>query len=173
MANERAADEPAQARGDVTVVTTVTGPDRYRIVATATFESAPDEVWALLRDWERLVAVGLPELASDFEWLTGGRDEVPSTLQFVLAGAVLKEEIYERRADQDAGRYRVRYRALEPALGVLEYDAVLELQRIAATRTAFSATRDVRLAAGTAPDMLAGLFEAETTRFRAYFARNP
>ena len=75
MANEHTADESVPERGDVKVVTTVTGLDQYRIVATATFESAPVEVWALLWNWQRLVAVGLPGLTSDFKWLSGGPDE--------------------------------------------------------------------------------------------------
>ena len=170
MANERTADQPAPEPGDVKVVTTVIGPDQYRIVATATFESAPPEVWALLWDWEGLVAVGLPGLTGDFTWLSGGPDQVPSTFQFVVAGAILKEEIYERTAEEAAGRYRLRYRALEPALGVVEYDAVLELQGVAEMRTAFWAKREVRLAPGTAPDMLAGMVESETQCFKEYFA---
>jgi hypothetical protein len=170
MANERAADQPALEPGDVKVVTTVIGPDQYRIIATATFESAPAEVWALLWDWEGLVAVGLPGLTSDFTWLSGGPDQVPSTFQFVVAGSILKEEIYERTAEEAAGRYRLRYRALEPALGVVEYDAVLELQRIPGTHTAFTATREVRLMPGTAPDMLAGMVESETQCLKEYFA---
>jgi len=105
-----------------------------------------------------------------FKWLSGGPDQVPSTFQFQLAGATLKEEIYERAADQDAGQFRLRYRALEPALGVLEYEAVLELQRIADARTAFSATREVRLAPGIAPDMLAGIVESETRCLKEHFA---
>jgi hypothetical protein len=149
MANVRTADEPLPERGDVKVVTTVTGPDQYRIVATATFDCAPLEVWALLWDWEQLRAVGLPGLTSNFQWLNGGPDEVPSTFQFEMAGITIKEEIYERTAEENTDRYRLRYRTLEPALGVLEYDAALELQRLAGTRTAFSATREVRLALGT------------------------
>ena len=172
MANESTADQRVQKRGDVKVVTTVTGPDEYRIVATATFESAPVEVWALLWDWERLVTVGLPGLTSDFKWLSGAPDKVPSTFQFDVAGATLKEEIYERTAEEEAGRYRLRYRALEPALGVLAYDAVLELQRVTGACTAFSATREVRLAAGTSPDMLAGIIESETQCLKEHFARN-
>lgn len=95
---------------------------------------------------------------------------MPSTFQFVVAGSILKEEIYERTAQQPAGRYHLRYRALEPALGVVEYDAVLELQRVADTRTAFSAARDVRLAPGIAPDMLAAMVESETQRLWEHFA---
>jgi hypothetical protein len=171
MTRERVPNEPLLERGDVKVVTGVTGPDQYRIVATATFECAPLEVWALLWDWEHLLAVGLPGLTSNFRWLKGGPDDVPSTFQFELAGATIKEEICERTAEEDAGRYRLRYRTLEPALGVLEYDAVLELHRIAEIRTAFSATREVRLAPGTAPDMLAGMVKAETQCLKEHFAR--
>lgn len=114
--------------------------------------------------------MGLPGLTSDFQWLSGGPDEVPSTFQFELAGATLKEEIYERSADREAGRYRLRYRALEPALGIVEYDAVIELQRVADTATAFSATREVRLAPGMAVDMLAGIVESETQCLKDHFA---
>lgn len=168
MANKSITDGPTP-EGDVSVVTTVTGPDRYRIVATATFESAPVEVWKLLWDCEQLVAVGLPGMTSNFQWLSGSPDEVPSTIQFEVGGETLKEEIYERSADQAAGRYRLSYRALEPALGVVEYDAVIELQRKATAETAFSATRDVRLAPGTAPDMLAGMVESETQCLKEHF----
>lgn len=84
MANEHTADKQAPERSDVKVVTTVTGSDQYRIVASATFESAPAEVWALLWDWERVLAVGLPGQTSDFKWLSGGPDEVPSTLSTVM-----------------------------------------------------------------------------------------
>jgi hypothetical protein len=45
MANERAADQPAPEPSDVKVVTTVIGPDQYRIVATAIFESGPPRSW--------------------------------------------------------------------------------------------------------------------------------
>ena len=173
MANERAPGQSAPEPGDVKVVTMVIGPDKYRIVATATFDSAPAEVWALLWDWEGLVDVGLPGLTSDFTWLSGGPDEVPSTFQFLLAGSILKEEIYEGTAEEAGGRYRLRYRALEPALGVVEYEAVIELQRVAEARTAFWAQREVRLAPGTAPDMLAAIVESETQRLREHFAENP
>ena len=115
MTNERM-DESVPDRGDIKVVTTVTGSDQYRIVATATFDSAPVEVWALLCDWERLVAVGLPGMTSDFKWLSGGPDVVPSTFQFRMAGATLKEEIYERSAEEGAGQYRLCYRALEQSV---------------------------------------------------------
>jgi hypothetical protein len=154
--------------GDVNVVTTATGPDRYSIVATATIDCAPEDVWALLRDWERLVDVGLPGMTSNFVWLNGGPGHAPSTFQFDVGGATLKEEIYElTEAD---GLRRLRYRALEPALGVLEYDAVLELAPASGSGTAFSAERQVRLEPGTPPDMLTGMVEAETKCLKEHFA---
>lgn len=172
MASERRVSHAAVEDGAVEVVTMVTDPDQYEIVATATFACGPAEVWALLGDWERLIAVGLPGMTSDFEWLSGGPDQAPATFQFVLADALIKEEIYERSADEEAGRYRLRYRVLEPALGVLEYDAVVELRRVAEERTAFTATRAIRLEPGTPPDMLAGMVESETQRLMEHFAGN-
>jgi hypothetical protein len=114
--------------------------------------------------------VGLPGLTSKFAWLIGGPNQAPSTLQFELAGALIKEEIYERTAEEGTGRYCLRYRALEPALGVIEYDAVLDLRRIGEANTAFSAIREVRLEPGTGPEMLAGIVESETQRFKEHFA---
>jgi hypothetical protein len=46
------------------------GDDRYEIVATERFDCAPSELWELLCDWERFVAVGLLGMTSDFRWLT-------------------------------------------------------------------------------------------------------
>jgi hypothetical protein len=102
--------------------------------------------------------------------LHGGPDEVPSTFQFEVAGGILKEEIYERTAEPQAGQYRLRYRTLEPALGLLEYDALFELQQTDAARTAFTATREVQLAAGAAPEMLAAMIKSETQCLEQHFA---
>lgn len=165
-------EEKPAGQPDVTSVATVdAGPDRYRIRATATFASAPDAVWALLCDWERLVAVGLPGLTSGFRWLGGGPGLAPSRFRFEIAGTVLDEEIYELTARADEGRYRLRYRALEPALGVVEYDAAIELRRNAEGGTAFSAVRDVRLEPGTTPQALEAMIDAETRRLEEHFRR--
>jgi hypothetical protein len=170
MANAHTPSAAVRERADVKVVTSVIGRDRYRIVATATLDGAPAEVWSLMWDWKSFLAVTLPGLTSAFEWLSGGPDQVPSTFQFAVAGGILEEEVYERTADGEAGRYRLRYRVLEPALGMLEYDAVLELQGMAEARTAFSATREVRLAPDAAPDMLAAMIESETQCLVKHFA---
>ncbi|MEZ5293800.1 MAG: hypothetical protein R2745_22140 [Vicinamibacterales bacterium] len=152
----------------VRVVTERTPPDCYRITATAEFDSPPEVSWRLLRDWERFVEVAFPGMTSNFRWLRGTPDEVPSQFQFEIAGIVLKEEIYERTHGD--GDYVLRYRALEPALGVLEYDAVLRLLTRPDGRTAFEAVRDVRLESGTPPDMLAEMVRSETQCLVDHFA---
>jgi hypothetical protein len=152
----------------VQVVTENIGPDRYKIAANAEFEASPAVSWELLWDWERFVEVGLPGMVNNFTWLSGSPDEVPSKFRFEIAGALLKEEIYER-TDTD-GEYLLRYRALEPALGVEEYDAVLRLKQVANGGTAFEAIRNVRLQAGTSPDMLSELVRSETQCLVDHFA---
>jgi hypothetical protein len=96
--------------------------------------------------------------------------EAPSTFEFTVAGTVLKEEIYELTADEETDRYRLRYRALEPALGVLEYDAVLDMQPAARGTTVLQAVRTVRLEQGSTPDMLAGMVDGEMQSLRDHFA---
>jgi hypothetical protein len=146
------------------------GDDRYEIVATERFDCPPRELWDLLCDWERFVAVGLPGMTSDFRWLSGGPRESPSRFEFIVAGTVLSEEIYELTADEKSGRYRARYRALEPALGVLEYDAVLDVESTDGVTTVLEATRAVRLESGSAPDMLAGMIDGEMQSLKDHFS---
>lgn len=146
------------------------GEDRYEIVATEQFDCTPGQLWELLCDWERLVAVGLPGMTSDFRWLSGGPRESPSTFEFSVAGVVLKEELYELTADEESDRYRLRYRALEPALGVLEYDAVLDVGPSSEGTTVLKAVRAVRLEPGSAPDMLAGMVDGEMQSLKDHFA---
>jgi hypothetical protein len=143
------------------------GTDKYQIVATATFESPPEEVWKLLGDWEQFLAVGLPGLTGDFQWLSGGPHQVPSTFQFEMAGTIIREEIYEITK---SGRHRLRYRTLEPALGVLDYDAIMDLDPISALQTNFTAAREVQFEPGSDPEMLAGMVKAETQCLQDYFA---
>lgn len=170
MVDERERGDSESSSDEVTVTATKTGPDRFRIDATTSIGAGAEEVWSLLWDWEHFLAVGLPGVTSDFTWLTGGPDTVPSTFRFTVGDATLHEEIYERWADADAGRYRLRYRVLQPALGILEYDAVFELASLTGALTAFSAVREVRLEPRTEPDALAGLIESETQCLREHFA---
>lgn len=168
MTNKDDGHKPVQEKHAVTVVTTSTGADQYRIVASATFDTGLDEVWQLLSDWEHFLAVGLPGQTSEFRWLKGDPDKVPSSFEFVMAGVSVKEEIYER-VKKTAERYRLCYKTLEPALGILEYDAVLELEEITDSQITFTATRYVRLASGSTVEMLAGMVESETQCLKEHF----
>lgn len=151
----------------VNMSVTQSGDNHYTIIATATFNSGPERIWELLWDWEQLLAVGLPGMTENFQWISGGPDEVPSQFQFELGGAVIKEEIYERTT-QDL--HCLRYRTLEPSLGVFDYDAILELSPIDEHRTAFSAIREVTFEAGIEPDMLVEMVRSETKHLQDYFA---
>ena len=155
---------------DIELITDTVGSDQYKITARAQFDSPADSVWPLLMNWERFIEVGLPGMTSDFRWLSGGPDVVPSKFQFDMAGATLKEEIYEQKVDPGQGLYLLRYRTLEPALGVTEYDASLVLQQLPGTVTSFEAIREVRLEPGASPDMLANVVESETQCLKDYFA---
>ena len=154
----------------VKLVTEPFGIDQYKIVASARFEKPPGEVWPLLLNWERFVKVGLPGMTSNFEWLSGGPSIVPSKFSFDIAGVTLREEIYEQDVDSTEGSYLLRYRALEPALGVIEYDASLILQMLREGGTGFEAIREVQLEPGTSPEMLAEMVRSETQCLKAYFA---
>lgn len=155
---------------EVELVVETAGNDRYKITAKVQLGSQASSVWPLLLNWERFIEVGLPGMTSNFQWLSGGPDVVPSSFQFDMAGATLKEEIYEQQVDPEQGRYLLRYRTTEPALGVVEYDASLVLQQLPGTGTAFEATREVRLESGATPDMLATVVKAETECLKEYFA---
>ena len=160
-------DQHSTSYAEVEVATTKIGTDKYQIVATATFESNPEEIWKLLGDWKQFLAVGLPGITSDFQWLSGGPDQVPSTFQFEMAGTVIREEIYEITKTD---RHRLRYRTLEPALGILDYDAILDLDPITAFQTNFTAAREVQYEPGSDPEILAGMVHSETQCLKAYFA---
>ncbi|MEZ4425871.1 MAG: hypothetical protein R3E98_20920 [Gemmatimonadota bacterium] len=146
------------------------GEDRYEIAAVERFDCTPEELWTLLCDWERFVEVGLPGMTSAFRWLSGGPRHAPSRFEFTIAGAVLKEEIYELSADLPGQRYRARYRALEPALGVLEYDAVLDARPGDGPGTVLETVREVRLMPGSPPDLLVGMIAGEMQSLKAHFA---
>ena len=156
-------------KDEVIIETERLGDDKYRISVMAELDSPPQEVWKLVSNWEDFVAVGLPGMTSQFEWFSGGPEITPSKFQFLIAGVFLKEEIYEMTSIGDDSSFTLRYRALEPALGVEEYDAVLELQGQSETTTEFKAVREVRLEAGSSPDMLVDMIKSETECLKAHF----
>jgi hypothetical protein len=172
--NDRSAhagEDPAQQAladdGGVQVVVKQIGPNQHSIVATTTLDQPVGRIWAVFCDFEKLVATALPGVASDFQWLMGGSpDRVPSRLQFVASGVNIVEEIYRR----DDAEYVLRYRVLEPALGILEYDSVLQLTPISDEQTIYTSTRTATLEPG-AVDGLAGLIALETQNLKSHFAK--
>jgi hypothetical protein len=152
----------------IQMLTENTGPDCYKITATAEFDCPAAVARDLLWNWEQFVQIGLPGMTSGFTWLSGRAAEAPSKFQFEIAGELLKEEIYELSEAEDG--YLLRYRALEPALGVEEYDAVLRLQQVSESRTSFQAIREVRLESGASPDMLSELVRSETQCLVEHFS---
>ena len=151
----------------VEVVTTPVGTSQFKIVAKATFNCAPEQIWKLLWDWEQLLAVGLPGVTENFQWLNGSPDHIPSSFQFEIGGVIIKEEIYERKTKSV---HRLRYRTLGPALGVVDYDAIIDLHPISNRQTVFLATRVVTFEPGVTPDMLADMVRSETKNLQTYFS---
>ena len=155
------------ADGSVQVTTRETGPNQYILVATATFDRPVGEVWALLDDFEKLLATALPGGPGSFEWLNGGGPgQAPVRFQLSISGQRLLEEVYHR----DPGNHSLRYRMLEPALGILEYDAVFELAPKSDGQTLYSVYREVTLEPG-ALDGILGLIQLETQNMKEHFAR--
>ena len=119
----KGADTTQQAPADdggVEVRITEIKPNQFTIVATATFDQPVAKVWSVFRNFEKLVDLALPGLATDFEWLDGGSPgRVPSQFRFVANGETLIEEIYHHSDDE----YVLRYLMLEPALGIESFAA--------------------------------------------------
>lgn len=155
-----------KAHDDIEVITKSTGLNQFTIVATATFNCDPTKIWKLLWDWEQLLTVGLPGMTENFQWLNGSPEQIPSSFQFELGGAIIKEEIYKRTTKDN---HCLRYRTLEPSLGVVDYDAILELHPIDQKHTVFTATRKVTFEPGVEPDMLAEMVKLETKNLKDYF----
>jgi hypothetical protein len=165
---ETAQQTPADD-GGVEVTIEEIGPNQHSVVATATFDQPVAAVWAVFRDFEKLVAIALPGLTSDFEWLNSGSpDQVPSQFRFLASGARIAEQLYHRDDDEHV----LRYRMLEPALGILVYDAELRLTPISDDRAAYRATRTLTTEPG-AVEGLAGLATLETRNMKDHFAKRP
>jgi hypothetical protein len=170
MSQDRGANEQQTLTGEGGVEVSIQelGPNQYRIVSRATFDQPVTKIWPVFRNFEKLVNVGLPGLTSDFEWLNGGTpDRVPSQFRFVSGGAYVVEEVYHRSDDEHVLRYRV----LEPVLGILELDSELRLTPISDAQTAYTATRKITLEPGTI-DGLGALVSLETQNMKNYFAKH-
>lgn len=169
MTHSNSESRPPVEDGAVAVTVAETGAHQYSITATAALDAPIDAIWPLFDDFEKLVATALPGVASEFEWLNGGGPgRVPSTFQFVASGTRIVEEVYEL----DRARGTLRYRVLEPALGILVYDSALELAPISDRQTRYTSRREATLEPG-AIDGLAGLIELETQNLKNHFAKQP
>lgn len=104
------------------------------------------------------------------ETIGRGQYKFIARAQFDMAGATLKEKIYEQNVDLGQGRYLLRYRTLEPAFGVVEYDAAFVLEQLPGTGTRFEAVREVRLEPGASLDMLANVVQSETQSLKEHLA---
>lgn len=156
-----ALDRPVEVR------VTPLGPGEYLFEATSTFHQSLDRVWAAASDFERLIAVSLPGMATDFQWLNGGGPRrLPAVFQFTAGSEIVQEELYELN---DA-EHSFRYRLLRPALGMLEYDGTLRFESIAKDWTEYSAVRRIKLEA-SAVEGLKGLIALETQNLKDYFAK--
>lgn len=151
----------------VETVTTELGPNQYRIVTSATFDRPVARVWPTFLDFQNLVELGLPGSATDFVWVNGGSPQkVPSAFQFLSGGETIHEEVYFR----DNHTHTLRYRLLQPALGFVAIDSVLQLENCRG-RAHYTATRVVTLEPNVPVESLSSLLTLETENLKTYFAK--
>lgn len=144
------------------------GPNRYFFFQKVTVNPSPGRVWTEVRDLEKLVAIALPGVAEDFQWVDGGGPErVPSRFQFVVSGTTIHEEVYAR----DQRRHSVRYRLLVPALGIASYDAEVKLLSADKNQTTLVFARDITFDAGADPTPLTDLIGTEGIAIRDHFCK--
>lgn len=152
---------------EVDVTVTEIGPERYIITATTTFDRSAGKIWATIHNFEKLVAAALPGMTSNFEWLDGGSPgKVPSKFQFDVSGTTVVEEVYYRRK----ANYTMRYRLLEPGLGIIALDGEVKLTPISNKKTRYEASREVTLEPGVI-DGFADLIAVETQTLQSHFAK--
>jgi hypothetical protein len=150
---------------DVYVTHIQTGTNEYIILAGTILDASAGEAWSQLRDFEQLAEIALPGLVSDFEWLNGGGPEqIPSTFQFVTGGTTVVEEIYYR----NDSAYTLRYRLVDPALGIQEYDAQISLIPLSQDKALYFLFREVTVDPGVIGGLV-DLTEIETLNINNYF----
>lgn len=144
------------------------GPNRYFFFQKVSMDPPVGKVWKTVRDFEKLVAIALPGIASDFQWVDGGSPErVPSSCQFIVSGSPIHEEVYAL----DSREHSLRYRLLVPALGLAAYDAEVRLLRSGNDDTTILFTRDITFDAGVDPAGLTALIEQEGVALQNYFCK--
>lgn len=144
------------------------GPNRYFFFQKVPMDPPVGKVWTTVRDFEKLVAIALPGIATDFQWVDGGGPgRAPASCQFVVSGSPIHEEVYAL----DNREHSLRYRLLVPALGLAAYDAEVRLQPSGKGDTTLSFTRDITFDAGVDPAGLTALIEQEGVAIQDYFCK--
>lgn len=142
-------------------------PDgRFRFVSTAVVCATEGKVWNTIKDIEQVVAIALPGIASNFQWLDGGSaKQVPSDFQFdALGGAVHEQVYYLSHEDHVLG-----YRLVTPALGIVTYVAAMDVDKLANGQSRLTFSRDILFEDPAVVPDFAALFEQEIASLQAHF----
>ena len=139
----------------------------FRFTSVATLDAPEGAVWAKVHNIEKLVEIVLPGIASDFQWVDGGKpSKVPSRYRFIALGSPVLEEVFH----QDKAAHVLRYRLVTPALGIQTYVATIELDAVDNNHTRVVYTRDMTFDDPASAASFAALFEQEIAYLQAYFA---
>jgi hypothetical protein len=139
----------------------------FRFVSTAVVDLPIGAVWAIVHNLEKDIQIALP-MATDFTWLDGGSPgTAPSRYSFTVFGTTLLEEVfYMSHAD-----HVVKYRLVDPALGIQSYAGTIDLDPIDATHTRLTFSREAVFDDPASAGPFGDLFHQEAVDIQAYFAR--
>jgi hypothetical protein len=140
----------------------------FRFVGSVVLDRPIGAVWAKAHNIESFVAIVLPGLASNFQWVDGGSPGVvPARFSFEANGATLLEEVYYRSNEDHV----LKYQLVTPALGMESYLATVDLTSEGPQSTRVTYTREMRFADPSLLASFSGLLQLEMTNLQAYFAK--
>ncbi len=158
--------ENNETEPSISCTVTETGSHRYRLYHRAVLQQAADKIWSEIRDARKLAAIVVPVSRDTFVWLDGGGPErVPSRFRCAFENSTLLEEVEFR---DDAG-YVLRYRLVEPLLGIEEFVASAKLTSLDGTKTVIELTRDMKLQESVSVEELRQSLEKELGLLQAHF----
>jgi hypothetical protein len=158
------------SESELSLVCTVaeTGPERYRFYHRMVLYQGIDRIWSEIRDAQKLAAIVVPAAKDTFVWLDdGGPDMIPSRFQCTLENSTLIEEVVFR----DDLEYVLRYRLVQPALGMRELVAACKLTALHGRKTLLELSRDLLLEEAISIDTLRESAEKESHLLRAHFGQ--
>jgi hypothetical protein len=145
------------------------GSNQYLFYQRVLLDAPINEVWAEIRNAERVVAIALPAAEPTFMWLNGGGPEtVPSLYQFSVGDATLLEEV----AYRSDPHHQVLYRLVNPAFGMQQYYAGANLTRCG-QKTTLEYVRYLELQPGVSVTGLEQTAAQEFMAIEAYFNGAP